>query len=172
MSLAATPDPRALRAALGRFATGVVVVTTRAANGRPVGLTVNSFVPLSLEPPLLAWSLATRSGSLPTFLEAPCFAINVLAEDQEAVSRGFADSAADRFAAVAWAPGLHGVPLLDGCLARFECRTVRRIETGDHWLLLGTPKRFTHGPGAPLVFFAGRYGLPARQPGDVVAAAA
>jgi flavin reductase (DIM6/NTAB) family NADH-FMN oxidoreductase RutF len=170
MILPASFDPRALRTALGRFATGVVVVTTRAADGRPVGLTVNSFVPLSLEPPLLAWSLMARSGSLPAFLAAPCFAINVLAEDQEAVSRRFAGPAAERFATVVWAPGLGGVPLLDGCLARFECRTTRRIETGDHWLLLGMPERFTHGSGTPLVFFAGRYGLPA--PGEVVAAAA
>ena len=118
-------DPRELRNALGRFATGVAVVTTRAADGRPMGLTVNSVAAVSLEPPLVAWSLATRSGSLPAFLAAPYFALNVLAENQEDISRRFAGTpAADRYTGVAWAPGLGGVPLLEGCLARLECRTV------------------------------------------------
>ena len=164
-------DPRELRNALGRFATGVAVVTARAADGRPVGLTVNSVAAVSLEPPLVAWSLAARSGSLPVFLAAPYFALNVLAEDQEDLSRRFVGTpAADRFAGIAWAPGLGGVPLLEGCLARLECRTVRRIEAGDHWLLLGAPERLAYATaGAPLVFFASRYG---RLPSAVVPAAA
>jgi flavin reductase (DIM6/NTAB) family NADH-FMN oxidoreductase RutF len=83
-------EPLGRRTALGRFANGVVVVTDRAADDRPVGLTVNSFAPISLEPPLLAQSLAARLGSLPAFLVAPCLPINVLAEDQEAVARRFA----------------------------------------------------------------------------------
>jgi flavin reductase (DIM6/NTAB) family NADH-FMN oxidoreductase RutF len=165
-------DPRELRNALGRFATGVAVVTTCAADGRPVGLTVNSFTAVSLEPPLVAWSLAARSASLPAFLVARRFAINVLTEDQEGISRRFAGPPADRFAGVAWTPGLGEVPLLEGGLARFECRTVRRIEAGDHWLLLGALERFAYGTGVPLVFFASRYGLPDRQRGDPVPAAA
>lgn len=172
MSTPAPIDPRELRNALGRFATGVAVVTARAGDGRPVGLTVNSFAAVSLAPPLVAWSLAARSGSLPAFLAAPCFALHVLAEDQEGVSRRFAGPAPDRFAGLRWTPGLGGAPLLEGCLARFECRTVRRIEAGDHWLLLGALERFAYGTGAPLVFFASRYGLPGRPPRDAAPAAA
>jgi flavin reductase (DIM6/NTAB) family NADH-FMN oxidoreductase RutF len=157
-------DPRELRNALGRFATGVAVVTARAAGGMPIGLTVNSVVAVSLEPPLAAWSLAASSRSLPAFLAAPYFALNVLAADQEPISRRFASApASERFAGIAWRPGLAGVPLLEGCLARLECRAVRRIEAGDHWLLLGAPERLAYAAaGAPLLFFASRYGrLPA-----------
>jgi flavin reductase (DIM6/NTAB) family NADH-FMN oxidoreductase RutF len=172
MSTPTPIDPRELRNALGRFATGVAVVTMRATDGRPVGLTVNSMAAVSLAPPLVAWSLAARSHSLPAFLAAACFAINVLAEGQEAVSRRFAGAAPDRFAGLSWTPGLCGVPLLEGCLARFECRTARRIEAGDHWLLLGALERFAYGTGAPLVFFASRYGLPDGRPGAAEPAAA
>jgi flavin reductase (DIM6/NTAB) family NADH-FMN oxidoreductase RutF len=172
MSTPTPIDPRELRNALGRFATGVAVVTTRAPDGRPVGLTVNSMAAVSLEPPLVAWSLAARSSRLSAFLASSCFAINVLAEDQEAISSRFAGAAPDRFAGLGWTPGLCGVPLLEGCLAQFECRTVRRIEAGDHWLLLGVLERFAYGAGAPLVFFASRYGLPDRRLSDTVPAAA
>jgi flavin reductase (DIM6/NTAB) family NADH-FMN oxidoreductase RutF len=102
MNAPASLDPRELRNALGRFATGVAVATARAAAGRPVGLTVNSVVAVSVEPPLVAWSLASRSGSLVAFLAAPYFALNILAEDQEAVSRRFAGApVGDRFAGIA-----------------------------------------------------------------------
>lgn len=166
------PDAKELRQALGGFTTGVAVITACAPDGRPVGLTANSLVPLSLEPPLLAWSLSRRSGSLGTFLAAPWFAVNVLAEDQEDLSRRFAGPAGERFAGLAWRSGLGGCPLLHGCLATFECRSERRIETGDHWLLLGTPERLSWGQGAPLVFFASRYGLAATTGTPAVPAAA
>ena len=107
------PDTHELRRAFGRFTTGVAVITTRATDGRPVGLTANSLVPLSLEPPLLAWSLARRSGSLGTFLAAPWFAVNVLAHDQEDLSRRFAGPAGERFADLDWRSGLGGCPLLE-----------------------------------------------------------
>ena len=159
MVLSTDIDRRELRNALGRFATGVAVVTTHAADGMPIGLTVNSVVAVSLEPPLVAWSLAARSGSLSVFLAAPYFALNVLAEDQEDLSRRFAGAPTpDRFTGVTWTPGLGGVPLLDGCLARLECRTVRWIEYGDHWLMLSAPERVAYAvAGAPLLFFASRY---------------
>lgn len=172
MTIPVPIDPRELRNALGRFVTGVAVITTRHPDGMPVGLTANSLAAVSLEPPLLAWSLAARSGSLPAFLAAPCFAVHVLAAEQEALSRRFAAALADRFAGLAWSPGLGGVPLLDGCLARLECRTVRRIEAGDHRLFLGAPERLAYGSGLPLVFFASRYGLPERRPAAARAAAA
>jgi flavin reductase (DIM6/NTAB) family NADH-FMN oxidoreductase RutF len=92
-------------------------------------------------------------------LAAPCFAINVLAEAQEELSCRFASPLPDRFAGIAWKPGIEGVPLFKGCLAWFECRTTRRIEAGDHWLFLGAVERFAYDTGAPLVFFASRYGL-------------
>lgn len=113
------PDAHELRQALGRFTTGVAVITSRAMDGRPVGLTANSLLPLSLKPPLLAWSLARRSGSLDTFLAAPWFAVNVLAHGQEDLSRRFAGPAGERFADLAWRSGLGGCPLLEGCLATF-----------------------------------------------------
>ena len=165
-------ETQALRQALGRFATGVTVITTLGPDGRPVGLTANSLVRLSLEPPLLAWSLARRSGSLAAFLAAPWFAVNVLAEGQEALARRFAGPAERRFAELSWQAGLGGCPLLAESLASFECRSERRIETGDHWLLIGTPERLGHGPGAPLVFYASRFGLgPATADAAVPAAA-
>lgn len=163
-------DPRALRDALGRFATGVAVITTRAADGTPLGLTVNSFAAVSLDPPLVAWSLGRQVGSLRAFLASPCFAVNVLAADQEPLSRRFASPVPDRFAGVAWSAGLGGAPLLAGCLARFECRIRRRIEAGDHWLFLGEVERFAYDDDAPLVFFASRYGLPQPAGRDAVTA--
>jgi flavin reductase (DIM6/NTAB) family NADH-FMN oxidoreductase RutF len=160
MTRTAAPDPRAFRHALGRFATGVTVITTRDETGRPVGLTANSFSAVSLDPPLVAWSLGLRSGSLPVFLAALGFAINVLGEEQEELSRRFASPLADRFAGVAWRDGIGGAPVLGGCLAVFECRTARRIEAGDHWLFLGEVLGFAYGDDAPLLFYASRYGLP------------
>jgi 3-hydroxy-9,10-secoandrosta-1,3,5(10)-triene-9,17-dione monooxygenase reductase component len=153
-------DPRELRNALGRFTTGVTVITTCTGDGRPVGLTANSFSAASLEPPLVAWSLAARSGSLAAFRTARYFAVNVLAADQEPVGHRFIGPPPERFVGIDWTPGLEGIPLLGGCLARFECRTTHRMQAGDHWLFLGAVERFAYGTGAPLVFFASRYGLP------------
>lgn len=164
-------DPRVLRAAFGRFATGVAVVTTLAADGLPVGLTVNSFGSVSLDPPLVLWSLMRRSASLPAFLGAPRFAVNVLAADQQDVSDRFASRAEDRFRSVGWAPGAGGVPLLAGCLARFECATHRSVEAGDHLVFLGHVERFEHRDGAPLLFFSSAYAA-LKPDTDAVGAAA
>jgi 3-hydroxy-9,10-secoandrosta-1,3,5(10)-triene-9,17-dione monooxygenase reductase component len=153
-------DPRTLRHALGRFATGVAVMTTLDAAGRPVGLTANSFSAVSLDPPIVAWSLRAEARLLPVFHAAPAFAVNVLAAAQEHLSNRFASPAEDRFAGVDWEAGAGGVPLLPGCLARFVCHTRERIPAGDHVLFLGTVAQFDHADGAPLVFFASRYGLP------------
>jgi flavin reductase (DIM6/NTAB) family NADH-FMN oxidoreductase RutF len=116
-------DTRRLRDTLGAYPTGVTVVTTRGPDGRAVGLTVNSFASLSLEPPLLLWSLANRSPNRRAFRAASHFAINVLAAGQETLARRFANPAvADKFDGVAWQPSpAHGVPLLDGALAHFVC---------------------------------------------------
>jgi flavin reductase (DIM6/NTAB) family NADH-FMN oxidoreductase RutF len=154
-------DPRELRNALGRFATGVAVITTRAAGAGPVGLTVNSLSSVSLDPPLVAWSLGCRASCLPVFLASPGFAINILTDMQEDLARCFAAPRSDRFAGVAWTPGLDGMPLIKGCLAHLECRTVERATMGDHWLLLGAVERLAYDAGEPLIFFASRFGLPA-----------
>lgn len=152
-----TPTPLALRAALGRFATGVTIVTCRDATGAAVGLTANSFGALSLDPPLVLWSLRLNSVSLPAFHGAACFAINVLSESQVDLSRRFASPVADKFAHGPWSEGHDGVPVLSGSAAVFECTTTLRQEAGDHMLFIGQVLRITEAPLAPLVFQSGRY---------------
>lgn len=154
---AAAPDSRALRSALGQFATGITVVTTRAPGGAFVGLTVNSFSALSLEPPLILWSLRCSSPSLPVFETVDRFVVNVLAEAQVEVSRRFASPQADKFEGVAHAENAWGLPLLHGASAWFECRTVSRQIAGDHCLFIAEVERFTLSEAAPLLFHAGGY---------------
>ncbi len=153
----AVPDNRGLRTALGQFATGITVVTTRAPNGGFVGLTVNSFSALSLEPPLVLWSLRCTSPSLPVFQGAPLFVVNVLAEAQVEVSRRFASPLPDKFDGVAHAESASGQPLLHGAAAWFECRTVSQQIAGDHCLFIAEVERFTASELAPLLFHAGGY---------------
>ncbi|MDI1238261.1 MAG: flavin reductase family protein [Polaromonas sp.] len=153
----AAPDSRALRTALGQFATGITVVTTRAGNGAFVGLTVNSFSALSLEPPLILWSLRCSSPSLPVFEAAERFVVNVLAEAQVEVSRRFASPQADKFEGVPHAENAWGLPLLHGASAWFECRTVSCQIAGDHCLFIAEVERFTLSEAAPLLFHAGGY---------------
>ena len=150
-------DSRALRTALGQFATGITVVTTRAAEGALVGLTVNSFSALSLDPPLVLWSLRCSSPSLPVFEGAERFVVNVLAEAQVEVSRRFALPIADKFEGVPHAENAWGLPLLHGAAAWFECRTVSRQLAGDHCLFIAEVERFTLSEAAPLVFHSGGY---------------
>lgn len=149
--------PRDLRRALGTFATGVAVVTTRAPDGRPVGLTVNSFSSVSLSPPLVLWSLSRHSPSLAAFEQAPYYAVNVLAADQTEISTRFATPVPDKFDDLDWHTGLGDVPLLRGCVASFECRNRLRHEGGDHRIFMGEVERFDHSDREPLVFLAGRY---------------
>jgi flavin reductase (DIM6/NTAB) family NADH-FMN oxidoreductase RutF len=146
-----------LRRALGRFATGVTIVTTRGPAGRTEGVTVNSFSSVSLDPPLVLWCLRSAAPSLPSFLAAEWFAINVLGADQHHLSRHFATPHPDKFAAIASTSGLGDCPLLPSALARFECRTERHIEAGDHTIFLGRIIRADHREGEPLVFSAGRF---------------
>jgi flavin reductase (DIM6/NTAB) family NADH-FMN oxidoreductase RutF len=151
------PHLRSLRDAYGRYATGVAVITTMTPAGAPVGLTVNSFSSVSLDPPLVLWSLMRSSTSLPVFRDANRFAVNVLADDQQHLSTRFASRVEERFAGINWEPGLGGIPLLPGCLAYFECSTHSHVEAGDHVVFLGRVHRFEHRDGAPLLFFASRY---------------
>lgn len=147
----------ALRSALGRFATGVTIVSCRAADGSPVGLTANSFNALSLQPPLVLWSLREASPMLDAFLAAPCFAINVLAEDQLELSRRFASATVDKFAEGLWSEGHGGAPVLGGCAAVFECRKASQQTAGDHVLFIGEVLRVSQAQVAPLVFQCGHY---------------
>lgn len=152
-------DSTALRRALGRYTTGVAIVTCVDAQGASVGLTCNSFSSLSLDPPLVLWSLRSVSPSLAAFKAARRFAVNVLAESQVEHSRRFASPVADKFAEGPWALGDHGAPLLAGCAAVFECETRSHQEAGDHHLFIGEVLSCVESTLAPLVFHAGHYRL-------------
>jgi flavin reductase (DIM6/NTAB) family NADH-FMN oxidoreductase RutF len=137
-------DPREFRNALGSFATGVTIVTTRTADGRNVGLTCNSFASVSL--------------SLTAFQECSHFAVNVLGRDQGALAMTFARSGDDKFANVSWTLGLGDAPVLAGCVANFQCRSADRYYGGDHVIFLGAVEAFAHVPDAPLLFSRGTFG--------------
>lgn len=156
------PTPLSLRAALGRFATGVTIITCRTASGQRVGLTANSFASLSLEPPLVLWSLRRVSPSLAAFEAASHFAVNVLAETQVDLSRRFAlpqagANSGDKFDEGHWTEGLGGAPVLAGCAAVFECERVAAHDGGDHRLFIGRALRLADLAVAPLVFQGGHY---------------
>ena len=157
-------DPRGLRRALGQFATGVTVITTRGEDGRRVGVTANSFTSLSLDPPLVLWCLAKSAPSRAAFDACTHFAVNVLSAGQHHLSRQFATPAEDKFAGVATAEGVGGVPLLDGALAHFVCRNVRQLDAGDHVIAIGEVERYETFDGEPLVFHSGSYRVTTRHP--------
>jgi 3-hydroxy-9,10-secoandrosta-1,3,5(10)-triene-9,17-dione monooxygenase reductase component len=152
-------DPAPLRSALGRFTTGVTIISCVDAAGVRVGLTANSFQSLSLSPPLVLWSLQRSSPSVEAFVSAKYFAVNVLAEAQVDLSRRFASRRDDKFAEGAWAPGSTGAPVLSGCPAVFECETVSHQEAGDHLLFIGRVVALGEAALPPLVFQAGHYRL-------------
>ncbi len=157
MSTVLAVDTRPLRQALGRFTTGVTIITCLDAQGRAVGLTANSFTSLSLDPALVLWSLRRSSPTLVAFSAATHFAVNVLGEAQVDVSRHFASNTADRFAQGQWSSGLEGLPVLAGCAALFECASVSQQDAGDHVLFIGRVLNFVESPVAPLLFQAGHY---------------
>jgi len=150
-------DTRALRQALGSFATGVTVVTTRTTDGSDVGLTANSFNSVSLQPPLVLWSLAKSAGSLPAFMAAEHFAVHILARGQQPLSDRFARRSTVKFDGLRLTRGLGDVPLLTGCAATFQCRTVHRHEGGDHIIFVGEVLEFAHCAQPPLLFHGGAY---------------
>jgi 3-hydroxy-9,10-secoandrosta-1,3,5(10)-triene-9,17-dione monooxygenase reductase component len=152
-------DPKQFRQALGSFATGITIVTTRDAQGADVGMTANSFNSVSLEPPMILWSLAKSSYSLPAFMAAEHFAVHVLGADQENLSNQFAKRGADKFSGLTVTRGRNDIPLLGGCAARFECRTAFRYEGGDHVIFVGEVLDYQHLPRTPLLYHGGRYAL-------------
>lgn len=168
-------DRREFRRALGHFPTGVTIVTTQH-QGQLAGMTANSFASVSLDPPLVLWSIDKNSHSLPVFEKADCFAINVLAADQLDLASRFARSGADKFAGLPWQPGVGGAPCLPGVSATFECRKRSMIDAGDHFILLGEVERYARADRDPLLFAHGRFGLAVDYPvlasggGDATAA--
>jgi 3-hydroxy-9,10-secoandrosta-1,3,5(10)-triene-9,17-dione monooxygenase reductase component len=152
-------DSRALRNALGAFATGVTIVTTRNADGLDVGVTANSFNSVSLNPPMVLWSLSRKAMSLSSFQQSPCFAVHVLAADQDDLSRLFATQGASKFQQLVVTRGFGNVPLIDGCAARFQCRTAFSYDAGDHIIFVGEVQAFEAFQRPPLLFHAGRYAL-------------
>ena len=156
-STPAQVSPIHFRQAMSRFATGVAIATAFGADGQPHGLTVNSFVSVSLDPPLVSFCIDRGALALAHFLEAPGFAIHVLSEEQEELSSRFARRGKDRFQGLAWSRGQTGAPLLAQALALFECERRQAIAAGDHYILLGEVKHATAGSGAPLLYFESRY---------------
>ncbi len=150
-------DPKQFRQALGSFTTGVTIVTTQGPDGQDYGLTANSFNSVSLDPPMVLWSLNKDASSAPVFTGSKHFAVHILATDQETLSNRFAKSGTDKFANLSFGRGHDNIPLLEGCSARFECRTTYQYEGGDHIILVGEVLAFEHFDKAPLVFHSGGY---------------
>lgn len=150
-------DHAALRKAFGRFATGVTVITTRGPGGRLEGLTANSFASVSLDPPLVLWSLRRDARSAPSFIEHPNFAVNVLAADQQALARRFSLPADDKFNGVEAKLGAGGCPLIAGAIAHFECARETTVPGGDHIVFIGRVLAAAHRDGEPLIFANGGY---------------
>src|SRR6266566_3395393 len=151
-------DPRDFRNALGTFATGVTIVTAMAADGKPYGITCNSFASVSLNPPLVLWSLVIYSSSLSAFQNASHFAVNVLGASQQALANKFAKSSDDKFAGVEWTPGLGNAPVLADSVANFQCRAANRYYGGDHVIFLGAVEAYSYNRNEPLLFARGGYG--------------
>ncbi|NHC06609.1 flavin reductase family protein [Azonexus fungiphilus] len=151
-------DTRALRNALGRFATGIAIVTAIDPDGHPVGLTVNSFSAVSLQPALVLWCLDNGSHNLEAFRKASHHAINILAADQQDLSNRFATWPTDRFAGLPWQPGVGGAPVFPGCCASFQVANESALAGGDHTIFVGRVEQFAEAPAlAPLLFHGGQY---------------
>jgi flavin reductase (DIM6/NTAB) family NADH-FMN oxidoreductase RutF len=151
-------DPRDLRNAFGSFGTGVTVVTSGHAQTRLVGVTANSFSSVSLEPPLVLWSLVKGSPSLDVFDQTERFVINILSLDQVALSKRFSSAAiTNKFEGVDYTPGLGGLPVLADCVATLECKTTQRLVVGDHILFLGQVEKYAYQRKPTLLFCQGSY---------------
>lgn len=150
-------DSREFRNALGEFATGVTVITTLDADSNPVGVTASSFNSVSIEPPLVLWSLAKNSGSLSAYQNSGYFCVHVLAAEHESLSQNFAMRGTDKFANIEWQKGLGNVPLLPEFAAQFQCKTSYQYEGGDHVIFVGEVIDYETREHAPLVFHKGSY---------------
>lgn len=158
-------DLRTFRDTLGLFVTGVTVITARDADGTPVGLTANSFNSVSLDPPLVLWSIGLNALSLDAFVKARGFAVHILREDQADLSQRFAQTGIDKFADLEMDSGLNDVPLLPDCAARLECVPFAQHPAGDHILFIAKVQRLASDPASmPLVYHGGRYAELADKP--------
>lgn len=153
-----TIDQSTFRKVLGRFATGITVVTALAEDATPIGLTVNAFTSLSLDPPLVLFCLDKRNGSLDSFQEGKGFALNMLSEEQQSLSVTFSSPVENRFADVEMETWETGVPILTGCLANLECLIDAVHEGGDHLIIVGRVENLHQtDSGRPLLYFNGNY---------------
>ena len=160
-SVLRTAEPfsqREFRDALGQFATGVTIITARSAQGHPVGATVSSFNAVSLTPPLVLWSLMKTAASMPVFEQISHYAVNVLGAPQKELALQFSRKGVDRWAGVDWQQGASRLPLLDGAIATFECRSRSRHDAGDHVILVGEVEHCSYRTGvAPLLYHGGQF---------------
>lgn len=153
-----TDEARAFRNSLGLFATGVCVVSAMTPEGAPIGLTVNSFSSVSLNPPLILWSLDKSSDTMPVFDAAGAFTINVLGDGAKDLSQRLSRKGHHGLTADEWTAGATGAPVLTGAIAHFDCVLSARHDGGDHVILVGEVKAHAHRDGAhPLLYFRGRY---------------
>ncbi|MFP7673426.1 flavin reductase family protein [Marivita sp. S0852] len=162
MNMQSTPntpkiDPRELRNALGCFATGVCIVTSVGDGNKPVGMTINSFSSVSLDPPLVLWSINLKARSRDAYRRHAGFAINILCKDSKELSLNFAKSSDDKFVGVNWHEGHFGIPVLEDAMATLECETQDRIVSGDHEIYIGRVLRIDHNDRDPLVFHRGQF---------------
>lgn len=161
-------DPRNFRRALGQFPTGVTIITTKDDKGEPIGVTASSFNTVSIDPPLVLWSVDKRAYSASIMENAEHFAVNVLAKSQIEMSNRFAGRGEDKFAGIDYNESEHGSPLFKDCAAQFECKTWNVYEGGDHLIIVGEVLNFSHGEGvAPLVFACGSYAVSMQHPSSV-----
>ncbi len=150
-------EPRALRAALGQFATGVAIMTARDTVGEPIGITVNSFTSVSLEPPLILWCVTLTSPVSDLFGEGAPFVVNILSDDQLAQAKQFARSDRSDFKGAHFRLTASGLPQLEGCVATLECSVIARYPGGDHAIVLSEVTGLSRGGDHPLVFFGGQF---------------
>ena len=150
-------DLQELRRVMGHFATGVCVVTTKDKAGTPFGLTANAFTSLSLEPPLVLICIDKGAQCYSCFEDSKVFAINVLSEEQEEISRRFASKGIEKFSGIPWHKGENGVALLDGAISHIECKIIHSYDDGDHTIYVGEIIRATTSGDRPLIFFQGKY---------------
>lgn len=150
-------DPLQFRRALGNFATGVTIVTAQNAQGEKVGVTANSFNSVSLDPPLILWSIDKKSSSFPVFEQATHFAVNILSGSQIDLSNKFSRRNIDKFLDTQFRHGAGLTPILDNCSAIFECERHQIIEGGDHWIMIGKVVNFHDEGRSPLLYHQGAY---------------
>lgn len=153
-----TFDTKGFRKALGKFPTGVTIITTTSESGEPIGMTVSSFNSVSMDPPLILWSIDHKAHSLEFFENCEYFAVNILSNQQQNLSNLFASTGADKFKKTEFTQGAGNSPLLANCIAQLECRTWKTYEGGDHTIILGEVLEYHHDDTqSALVFYQGNY---------------